>query len=63
MITLYDYPLSGNCYKIRLLLSLLDQPFETIPIDFHPGREHKQPEFLRINPLGQLPVIRDGDLV
>ena len=23
MITLYDYELSGNCYKLRLLMSIL----------------------------------------
>lgn len=61
MITLYNYELSGNCYKIRLFLSMLGQAYETHPIAFYPEVEHKQPEFLRINPLGQLPVIKDGD--
>jgi glutathione S-transferase len=59
-LKLYDYVLSGNCYKIRLLLTFLDLPFESIPIDFYPGREHKQPDFLEKNPLGQLPVLEDG---
>ncbi len=63
MITLYDYELSGNCYKIRLLLGFLGIAYETRKVDFYPGREHKSPEFLAINPLGQLPVIDDDGFV
>jgi glutathione S-transferase len=60
---LYDYILSGSCYKVRLLLGILDLDHETVPIDFYPGLEHKKPAFLELNPLGQLPVLEDGDLV
>lgn len=60
---LYDYVLSGNCYKIRLLASLLSLDYEAVPIDFYPGKEHKQPAFLDLNPLGQLPVLIDDGLV
>ncbi|MBD9641871.1 glutathione S-transferase [Ensifer sp. ENS07] len=63
MITLYDYELSGNCYKLRLLMGMLGINWKTIPIDFYPGREHKSEWFLRVNPLGQLPVIEDEGLV
>ncbi len=63
MITLYDYELSGNCYKIRLLLNFLGLPFRVVPVDFYPGREHKSPWFLKLNPLGRLPVIQDEDFV
>jgi glutathione S-transferase len=63
MITLYDYELSGNCYKIRLVLHILGVEYETVPIDFYPGRAHKSGRFLRINPLGQLPAIDDEGLV
>lgn len=59
MITLYDYELSGNCYKVRLLLSLLAVPHARHAIDFYPGREHKRPWFLALNPLGQVPVLDD----
>lgn len=62
MIQLYDYILSGSCYKVRLFLSLLGREFEPIPVDYYPGGEHKTPEFLEINPLGQIPVLRDGGL-
>ena len=60
MITLYDYELSSDCYKVRLLMAALRIPFERIELDFYPGCEHLSPEFLAINPLGQLPVI-DAD--
>ena len=62
MIRLYDYELSGNCYKIRLLLGFLGLEWETRRIDFYPGREHKSEWFLGINPLGQVPVLEDGDV-
>jgi glutathione S-transferase len=61
MIQLYNYDLSVNCYKQRLMLSLLDVDYESIPVDFFPGWEHKSPEFKKINPLGHIPVIVDGD--
>ncbi len=63
MIKLYDYELSGNCYKLRLLMSFLGLDYDTEAVDFYPGAQHKSSEFRRINPLGQLPVIEDDDLV
>jgi glutathione S-transferase len=63
VITLYDYDLSGNCYKVRLLLALLGIDYHRHPIDFYPGREHKSPWFLALNPLGQLPVLEDDGLL
>lgn len=64
MITLFDYALSGNCYKVRLLLDWLGLDYQRRLIDFYPGLEHRSDEFLRINPLGQLPVIiDDGEVI
>lgn len=60
---LYDYPLSGSCYKVRLFLHMLELEYETIPVDFYPGKEHKRAHFLALNPLGQLPVLDDGGFV
>lgn len=60
---LYDYVLSGNCYKIRLLASFLNLKFDTVAVDFYPGREHRSPTFREINPLGQIPVLEDGGLL
>ena len=63
MIKLYNDELSGNCYKLRLFMSLLQLPFERVPVNFHPGKEHKKEAFLRLNPFGQLPVVNDQGYV
>lgn len=59
---LYDLELSGNCYKVRLLCALLRVELEIVPVDFL-GGEHKRPQFLQLNPFGEIPVLVDGDLV
>jgi len=61
MITLYDLIRSGNCYKVRLLLWMLDLEFERYAVDFIEGKEHKSADFLAMNPLGQVPVLTDTD--
>ena len=61
-LRLYDFALSGHCYRIRLLLSLLGLPHALVPVDLRTG-EHKEPAFLRLNPFGQVPVLEDGDIV
>lgn len=53
---LYDYSFSGNCYKVRLLLSQLGIEYETRPIDIIEG-EAQEPWFLGKNPVGQVPVL------
>lgn len=64
MIKLYNYELSGNCYKVRLLLTFLGVPFEQVQINFYPGKEHKSAWFIdSVNPLGQIPVIDDDGYV
>ncbi len=57
---LYDFTYSGNAYKVRLMLSFLDQPYDTQIINLAEG-EQQLPEFLAINPAGKVPVIVDGD--
>lgn len=62
MLKLYDVELSGNCYKVRLMLSLLGLEHELVPVELMKG-EHKSPQFLKLNPLAQVPVLIDGDAV
>lgn len=61
MIRLHDYFLSGSCYKVRLMMSLLGLEVELIPVDFVAGA-HKNEKFLRLNPFGELPYFEDDDL-
>jgi glutathione S-transferase len=60
-VKLYDFELSGNAYKVRLLLSFLKLEYEQIPVSLKDG-EQKLPEFLALNPMGQIPVLVDGEL-
>ncbi|BEP41358.1 glutathione S-transferase family protein [Variovorax sp. V15] len=63
-LKLYDYPLSGNCFKVRQMLAWLGVAYQAVPVDFFPGREHRSAAFLaNVNPLGQLPVIDDDGFV
>ena len=55
---LYDAALSGHAHRARLFLSLLDVPFELVPVDLASG-QHKSADFLAMNPLGQVPVLDD----
>lgn len=60
-IRLYHFAVSGHAHRAELMLSLLQRPFERVEVNLVAG-EHKTPEFLARNPLGQVPVIEDGDL-
>ena len=59
---LYNVEVSGNCYKIRLFLSLLNLECEVVPINIAKG-EQKSPAFLKRNTFGEIPVLEDGDLI
>lgn len=59
MLKLYDLYRSGNCYKIRLFLSMVELEYEKIKINANAG-ENRTPEFLTLNPRGQVPVIDDN---
>ena len=59
---LYNVAYSGNSYKVRLLLSQLGIPCETIEVDILNG-ESRTAEFLKINPNGRTPVLDDNGFV
>lgn len=61
-IQLYRHALSGHSHRVELFLSLLGLPFEQIDVDLATGA-HKQPEFLKINPFGQVPAIDDNGVI
>ncbi|HEY4316766.1 MAG TPA: glutathione S-transferase [Herbaspirillum sp.] len=56
---LYGVSLSGHCHRVELMLRLLDLPYRTIDAQ---AALRNTPEFLRLNPLGQIPVLQQGDL-
>jgi glutathione S-transferase len=58
---LYRFALSGHCHRVELFLSLLGVPVELVDVDLA-GGEHKRAPFLAKNPLGQVPVLEDGDV-
>jgi glutathione S-transferase len=59
-ITLYGIPLSGHCHRVEMLLRFLQLPFHYRET---PPSELRSPAFLALNPLGQIPVLTDGDLL
>jgi glutathione S-transferase len=59
---LYYYPLSGHAHRAHLGLSLLGIPHDLVEVNLAAG-EHKSPEFLKLNPFGQVPVLIDGETV
>ncbi|RJP72068.1 MAG: glutathione S-transferase [Comamonadaceae bacterium] len=60
-LQLYRNAVSGHCHRVELFLSLLGLPYESIDVDLV-QKHHKSPGFLAMNPLGQIPVLRDGEL-
>jgi glutathione S-transferase len=60
-IQLYRAAISGHCHRVELFLSMLGLPVELLDVDLV-ARGHKTPGFLAMNPFGQIPVMRDGDV-
>lgn len=54
----------GPTRSLRALWGLkeLNAEFEFVPVNLLAG-QHRQPDFLRLNPAGKVPVLVDGDLV
>lgn len=62
MIKLHGLDISGNTYKVKLFLHLLNIEYEFITIDI-PNKEHKSEVFLQLNPRGEFPVLEDDSVV
>ena len=60
MLKVYDFTGSGNGYKVWLLMSQLDVPFERIECDILKG-ETRTPAFLEKNPNGRIPTLELED--
>ena len=57
---LYDSGVSGNCYKVRLLLAQLGREYERVELDLF-ASQARTPAFLAKNPHGRLPLIELDD--
>ncbi len=66
MLTLYDDPWSPNCVKVRLVLreieAVVPLRWRTTPVDLDRGDQHDR-RFLKLNPMGRVPVLVDGGMV
>lgn len=60
MYKVYGDYRSGNCYKIKLAMSLLGIDYQWVPVDILKG-ETQTPEFLAKNPNGKIPVLELED--
>jgi glutathione S-transferase len=60
MYKVYGDYISGNCYKVKLILNLLGLPYQWIPVNILKG-ETQSPEFLEKNPNGKIPVLELED--
>ncbi|MBB3213071.1 glutathione S-transferase [Herbaspirillum sp. Sphag1AN] len=61
-IQLYGVVLSGHTHRVQLFLNLLGLPFEFINVNLASGENHSA-AFLAMSPFGEVPVLRDGDVV
>jgi glutathione S-transferase len=59
---LFHHPLSGHSHRAHLFASLLGLPHELIEVDLKSGA-HKTPDFLALNPFGQVPVLDDSGTI
>jgi glutathione S-transferase len=55
-LKIYGDVYSGNCYKLKLLCSILSITHQWVAVDILKG-ESRTPEFLELNPNGQIPLL------
>ena len=61
MRKLHGHELSGNSYKVRLLLELLGLDYDWVRVDLMAG-EHKGEAFLALNTFGQVHVLQEDGI-
>jgi glutathione S-transferase len=60
LLTVYSNQGSGNCYKVRLLLTQVGLPFRVVEMDVLAGDQRK-PDYLAKNPNGKVPLVEFED--
>jgi glutathione S-transferase len=61
-ITLYDASPSANSDRVKIVLHEKGLAYQRVTLDLA-KKEQKQPEFLKLNPYGKVPVINDNGKV
>jgi glutathione S-transferase len=59
-MTVYGDSISGNCLKVKFVADLLGLPYDWVEVSVV-NKETRTPEFLEMNPAGQVPVVRFAD--
>jgi glutathione S-transferase len=59
-MTVYGDSISGNCLKVKFVAEALGLPFDWVEVSVL-NKETRTPEFLSMNPAGQVPVVRFAD--
>lgn len=59
-MTVYGDSISGNCLKVKFVADYLGLPYDWVEISVL-AKETRTPEFLAMNPAGQVPVVRFAD--
>lgn len=59
-LTLYGSPKSGHSHRAELMLRILGLPYDYVPMT---PDDRTTEAFRKLNPLGQVPVLKDSDTV
>jgi glutathione S-transferase len=59
-MTVYGDSISGNCLKVKFVADRLGMPYDWVETSVLKG-ESRTPEFLEMNPAGQVPVVLFAD--
>lgn len=61
-VRIHHFAKSGHAHRALVFAKLAGIAHEAVPVDLVAGA-HKSPEFLAMNPNGQVPVLEDGEVV
>src|SRR5512142_3215633 len=59
-MTVYGDSISGNCLKVKFVADRLGIPYDWVEVSVL-NAETRTPEFLAMNPVGQVPTVRFAD--
>ena len=61
-VRIHHFAKSGHAHRALVFAKLAGIAHEAVPVDLAAGA-HKAPDFLAMNPNGQVPVLEDGDVI